>query len=537
MRGRLGTSSASWVLGVISERVPKARPVGRATFSEAMRAWFAGDFEGCLALCDRVRPHDVDMVSQLALLRARALLRIGRPDDAIAVVRRVFVTHGTLDASLTARMLLGTAYVRRGDHRAGLDVLESAYRSSDGAHPTVRSEIALNIGLGYYGLRELDEADRALDLVSSHADIVHARALEYRGWVAMARCDYTGAAESFYAALRRLDECRQYDRFLEGNAIQALSILAAERLDRGMWLVVEQRALRMDWTAGGLTVPWFTMAMAASHYEEANGRFREALRWIGDAEAIAPGAGARLWATCRRASILRAAGEQFGHFDLVARLRREFAELDVSVFQAGDERQFPLALALEVATTGDVLSARALFKRYDEMAPASTMLSLTDDPRLTGYRLFVEASIADAANEHRLAHARYREAFQTFHRIGYERRALLVALRLGELTGQTYLFEYVDRTVRKLSPNSALRERARRQNPTLTDPVVALLSRTERVILDLVCAGKSTAEIAELRGRSKQTIRNTISKVLIAFAVPDRPSLLRECSRRGLITR
>ncbi|MEA2720450.1 MAG: hypothetical protein QOJ39_2314, partial [Candidatus Eremiobacteraeota bacterium] len=115
-----------------------------------MRAWFAGDFEGCLALCDRVRPNDVDMVSQLALLRARALLRTSRPDEAITVVRNVFVAHGTLDASLTARMLLGTAYVRRGDDQHGLDLLESAYRASENAHPTIRSEIALNIGLAHY---------------------------------------------------------------------------------------------------------------------------------------------------------------------------------------------------------------------------------------------------------------------------------------------------------------------------------------------------------------------------------------------------
>ncbi|HEY6235190.1 MAG TPA: tetratricopeptide repeat protein, partial [Candidatus Elarobacter sp.] len=201
-----------------------------------MRAWFTGDFEGCLALCDRVRPHDVDMVSQLALLRARALLRIQRPDDAIKVVSDVFVAHGTLDASLTARMLLGTAHVRRGDYRQGIAILEEAQRAALGAHPTVRSEIALSLALGYYCLRQLEDAERALDLVSSDADIVHARALEHRGWIAVARSDYATATDNFSGALRRLDGCRHYDRFLEAQSIHALSILAAERLDRPTWI-------------------------------------------------------------------------------------------------------------------------------------------------------------------------------------------------------------------------------------------------------------------------------------------------------------
>jgi DNA-binding NarL/FixJ family response regulator len=148
--------------------------------------------------------------------------------------------------------------------------------------------------------------------------------------------------------------------------------------------------------------------------------------------------------------------------------------------------------------------------------------------------LLAEAAIADAAGDGVQAHHRYREAFQIYHRIGYERRALLAALRLGELTGQTYLLDYVERTLRKLSSRSPLLERARRHNPVWSDPVVSNLSRTERAVLELLCDGKSTMEIAAARGRSKQTIRNTISRILTAFEVSDRSSLLRECLRRGI---
>jgi tetratricopeptide (TPR) repeat protein len=426
-----------------------------------MRAWFTGDFEGCLALCDRVRPHDVDMVSQLALLRARALLRIQRPDDAIKVVSDVFVAHGTLDASLTARMLLGTAYVRRGDHHHGIAILEQAYRASPDAHPTIRSEIALSIALGYYCLRQLEDADRALDQVSSAADIVHARALEHRGWIAIARSDYAAATDSFGASIRRLDGCRHYDRFVEAQGIFALSMLAAERLDRPTWIFAEHRSGQFDWSASGLSLPQFWVGIHSSMMYEIDGRTSEALRVAGDAEDRAESPALRVLAQCRRAAILRNAGERFAHADVVRRMRRELDTLDVAALH-GDHHLIPLSVAEEIAYCGDVMGARMLLKRYDALEPPSGATALANDPRPKALRSFVDGVIADAAGEREHAHHHYRAAFQVFKRVGYERRALLAALRIGEITGQTYLLDYVDRTLRKVSDHSPLRERSRR---------------------------------------------------------------------------
>lgn len=453
---------------MVSQQAHKARPLGRVTFSEAMRAWFAGDFEGCLALCDRVRPSDVDMVSQLALLRARALLRLGRTQEAIAVVSGAFIAHGTLDASLTARMLLGQAQVRLGEHERGLAMLEQAYAGANGAHPTIRSEIALNVGLAYYGLRKLEEADAAFDCVDDGADIVHARALEYRAWVAVARTDYAAATRFFGDALRRLDACRRYDRFLEAHAIQGIALLAAERLDRVAWLQAEPRALRFDWGAGGLAQPYHLMAIHVSAIYEAEGRLREALRATHDAERAAISPAHALYAQIRRAAILRTIGERYAHDDLVASIRRGLDGIAPSSLQ-GDLRWLPLGLAEEIAHAGDVFGARALVKRFRDLPAPSRMSAMADDPRDEAYQLFVDAVVADAAGELRDAHARYQRAFQIYHRIGYERRALLAALRLGELTGQAYLLEYVDHTLRKLSERSPLRERTRLHNRPLLE--------------------------------------------------------------------
>lgn len=411
-----------------------------------MRAWFAGDFEGCLALCDRVRPNDVEMRAQTALLRARALLRLGRPQEAVTVVSGVVVADASLDAPLTAQMLLGQGYVRLGEHERGLAILERAERSAGHAHATIQSEIALNVALAYFGLRRLDDADAALDRVAQNSDIVHARAIEYRAWVAVARTDFARASLEFARALRRLDECRHADRFLEATAIQGLATLAAERLDRPAWHLAEARGDRLDWSAAGLADLRHLVALAFSMLHEAEGRTYEALHWTRVAEAAALTEGRLLLARCRRAAILRAATERFAHADLVAAIRGRFEKLETGLLP-GDERGLPLALAEEVAYAGDVLGARALVNRYDAQPPPSRMLIL-DDPREAAHRTFVEAVIADAAGERLAARDRYQRAFRVYRGIGYARRAARAALRLGELTGQAYLLEYARTTLR-----------------------------------------------------------------------------------------
>jgi DNA-binding CsgD family transcriptional regulator len=520
---------------MIPESIAAERRIGRVAFSEAMRSWFAGDFDGCLELCDRVRPHRVNDRAELALLRARALLRLSRPDDAIDALERTFSTAGGgRDAALTAQMLLGTAYVRRGELQRGIDILLAARYAGAQAHPTIRAEIALSLALGYYGLRALDDAERALDVVSPDADIVHARALELRGWIATARFDYAAATSAFSTALRRLDSCAHQDRFLEANMLSALAICAAERLDREAWATVDQRARRFDWSPGGVARTHYLVAYHASIMEEARGRVREALAWIARAEAAAPTPAARLFSRTRRAEIFRLSGERLAHGDLIARLH-DAAEALADEQLIGEERNVLLLLAGELAACGDVLRAGAAIKRHRRLGPLPAMNALMNDPREDAALFDAEAIVARAAGDLPRARELTRRAFEIWRRVGYERRALLSAARLYELSGQAHLRDYVDQIVRKLGATSPLRTVSPRVEPGSRDPIVGALSPTERAVLALLCEGKSTAAIAAARNRSKQTIRNTVSRILTAFELPDRQALLRECMRRGLI--
>jgi hypothetical protein len=195
----------------------------RATYSDALAAWCDGEFERCLALCDAIggRPG-----ADASVLRARALMRLSRAADARETL--LDTTPATPDAALTVQLLLGAAEIRLGDVDAGLVRLDTAQITAVTAHPTIRSEIALGRALAHYARRDYAAATTALRRVSPNSDIVYARALEYRGWIAFARGRRDGGAGFFVGALEQLDRCRHRDRFLEANALQALSYAAAE---------------------------------------------------------------------------------------------------------------------------------------------------------------------------------------------------------------------------------------------------------------------------------------------------------------------
>ena len=438
--------------GCVSESLQHARLPGRATFSDAMRAWFAGDYEHCLALCDLVERRLAPLAVDVCLLRARVLLRLGRAGDALRAVERALGPVGLLDASLTARMLQGTALVRLGKIDDGLVILDAAQAdaAAGGAHPTIRSEIALNRGLAYYGLRDLGAAEDALRGVAGDADIIRATALSYEGWIAAARGDYPAAIERFVSSLHHLDTCRRYDRGLEANCLQALSAFAVERLDRALWQFVAARTERMKWGYIGLAEARFWITMASGYMEELEGRGpgRGAGRAAGrGARAVRglPGAGAPA-----AGRDLAPAGRDRHPVDHVTSARELFARLCPEAL-TGDERNVALTLAEELAHAGAPAEARQALATY-RSHPVSAMLSSKNDRRMQAYERLVEGHIAEAAGERVEAHHAYRDAFQVFRATGYRRRALVAALRLAEIAEQPYLYDYVATELTEFSP-------------------------------------------------------------------------------------
>ena len=505
----------------------------RVRYADAFRAWSAGDTDRGLELCARVRSRDADGADAIALLRARALLRLRRAADAIVLLHEHFPGAAAGDASLTARMLLGTAYVRSGESARGLAILAEASRDADGAPVVLRSEIALGTALAHYGRHDFAGAERALESVDPDADIVSARAAELRGWIAKSRNEFVAAVVHFEAALDALDRAQQFDRFLEGNLVMVLGYFAAELLDFERWARIEQRARRVRWDATGLGFYRFWVEMNRSMMDEIEGRPRDALQAARSASEHAPSNAFRIFAKCRRAAVLFAYGELLGYEDLAASIRHEFESVDLGSLHEFEEISLPAIVAETLALIGDETGALAARARIDAMSPEQLAL-LTDEPMKRAYLAFVEGVVADANSDAFTAQHRYRDAFRAFRALGMTRRALIAGMRLAELIGDAAALAYADEETRKLPPASWIRERYTRTASWHEKPLLAQLTRAEREVLALLYEGQSTVQIAVSRGRSTQTIRNTVSKLLKTFSVDSRAALIRECSQRGV---
>lgn len=503
-----------------------------AGYDAALESWLVGDTERALLLCDALRADEACRPRAL-LLRARVLVRSRRLREAIALLERPLAGATPVEAA-TAAMLLGTSYARSGDVAHGLAVLHAAAAQADAANAddTTRSEIALGIALALYQRREFDATEAALRAVDPASDVVYARALECRGWIAKARGDFPAASAAFEAALAQLDRSRQRDRFLEANLVATLAYIAVEVLDFARWESLEQRARTVAWEAAGLEYNRFWLEMTRSMADEIAGRPREALQAARAAALCAPSRAFRTFAECRRASVLFAYGELLGYEDLAGAIRAELDATDVRSLHEFEEINLPVVVAETLAAIGDGPGAAEALRKVGAMSPAQAAL-LRDEPLKRAYLAFAEGVVADANNDALRAQHRYREALRLFGEMGLARRALLAALALGELGGDTAVLAFVAERVQALPPSSWVRRKAARRTAWVADTLLARLTRAEREVLELLHEGKSTAEIAAIRGRSPQTIRNTISKLLQTFGAGNRQALVAECVRRG----
>jgi DNA-binding CsgD family transcriptional regulator len=507
--------------------VPK-RAARRVSADDAMTAWFAGDFELCLELCDGVRLRDARTRIHIGLLRARAQSRLHRYDESLRTLSELGnLPHGS-DEFITAQMLIGEARVRKGDTELGLSVLREARAVSTHVHRTIQSELALYTGLAHYCRHELDLAENVLAEVTPGSDIVYARAKQYLGWIAQARGDLPRAVRLFTEALRFLDACEHRDRLFEAVCVRALAHLALERLDPETWAYVAGRRDRLQSAATMLAESHFFIASCAAVYRAlVDGDFAHAVREARYAEQIAPSDAFRAQARCRRASVVRQAGERVSHADHVETALDLFRSLDAESL-SGDEKTVALILAEELCTTYPA-EARSLVALYRSLAPMEPMRSMVQSGVGEMYVCFVEASVFEAFGNTDKAISLYRDLFRRYRAVGYMRRALDVALRLWNLTGQPSWYSFAVEATAHLADDSWLK-----QSVASAKERAIKLTLVQREVLALICQGKSNPEIARLRKRSLHTVRNLVARLFEIFEVSSREQLAVECVRRGL---
>jgi DNA-binding NarL/FixJ family response regulator len=145
---------------------------------------------------------------------------------------------------------------------------------------------------------------------------------------------------------------------------------------------------------------------------------------------------------------------------------------------------------------------------------------------------YVEAVLFDACGESTKAVCTFSAAYNVLARLGYRRRATMVALRLARLTGKKRCVEYAGTPLRDVSEQFWMARELRELLPSSTPSV----TETELAILRLLVRGKTYKEIGALRRSSWKTVANHVQALFRKFGVNSRGELAAEAMRRRLVT-
>src|SRR5665213_3211551 len=155
---RTATSSRASSSGAASWS-QRRRQVPYSPSRYARRAYLDGEYGTCLLLCDQLAAPDDDARFEVAVLRARIHIRVDRGDRALEALRNIALEALSVDQFVVVQMLSGAAYVRLGQKERGAAILREAIEKASDAHPTVRAEVSLQLGIALFRLGSYAEAD------------------------------------------------------------------------------------------------------------------------------------------------------------------------------------------------------------------------------------------------------------------------------------------------------------------------------------------------------------------------------------------
>jgi DNA-binding CsgD family transcriptional regulator/tetratricopeptide (TPR) repeat protein len=523
---------------------------------KAREAWIAGDYETTLLRLDEADDCDSlgDLRDESVLLRARALYRMLRYTDVIAVLAPVVTTFASSDATATARMLLGTALARAGDVDEGLRGLTDAAADAEasGVHRAIQAELAHARALAYWLRGEYHQALRfAAAAERADADVISVRAAQLRGFVAVSQRKFPEALRLFRSALARYRLCHERDEsLLDQTVLQVASLELTLRSagEPGTHRAFEARRIR-PWEPllpGSCSTACLQRMAVDGWLHALDGDSVAALALMRQADDLAPTAAWRVWALAQRAGLALAFGEANSAQDLAAQAQALVRDVDWEATE-GEERVGLLLLAEVLASLSPAL-APALVARYDGLPPLSRNHVLADDPRERALELHVRGLVARAAGDIPKARTLLKDAAREWRGIGNLWRTALALVELdGTLSGlgvftlaeqrtppSGFYLEAAALIVREHFPRSFLARRVGGWLEAYHDPVAAALAPHKRQVLRLVLAGLDNKQIATRLGLRYNSVRSYVADLHAAFGTHSDRELFAECVRRGI---
>jgi DNA-binding CsgD family transcriptional regulator len=421
-------------------------------------------------------------------------------------------------------VLRGAALCALGRDAEGTALLQHVAQGATGRE---RTEAAYELAKAHRRAGRLDQAEAMLaPLVdacrAAGCDPVVAQALELYGRIELERRRRPVAARHFLEALEVRGHLPAPSGALEASLLHGLAVISVETLDLRLYARVRRDLEAFSWPPGSATV------QAAAQRLRIVGELlsgNEPAAWAMACEAmrIAP-AGSRYAAALLDASLVgRAGGDRFtpDHLALAA------ADVARDVDWSGADPQILLAV-IGAAAPVDAVTAGYLLDAY---VPAPAAPDGRQDD-LSSQECLARAALAGAQGRRADQLAAIRRAAKIPRDNGNHFAEVAALLALLEVEADEEGLNRADELT-SVVPRSWLRRRYESLAERARGP--EQLSPAELRVMYAICEGRSTADIAQHFGRSKNTIRNQTRRVYEVMDVRTRSALVSKCAAMDLI--
>jgi DNA-binding CsgD family transcriptional regulator len=451
-----------------------------------------------------------------------------------------------------SRILLAKTYLRLQDYRAAVACLNdanfetprlkhiaeiisasAAERLSGGA--PFAPKLAPNVGGHILALRDFfaalsawrrgdrDQAEEFATRAAAAGDTeTRVFATDLLGWVAIANGRHDLASRHFVDVLDDFHSGDFRDEHLRLNAIQALAFVSAESLDIG-------KLRRLQKELASLSVTDFTSRaylgalLSISILYGLAGEDDEHYRTLLTARAVSVPKPFGALVDTRLATFHRHRGEMDS-----ARMHVSFASEAIEGVAWADsdieQRLAAILFAAEAAAQQDRRAGAAFTRAVSFHGKQDLALGFEHDQRATAQAYFARARLNEMRDKIASSIEDYRHARSIWEKHGDRYRAALASLELLRLEGGTRVSKSLRDTLRDV-PKSWIGREATRLTQTAASPL-AQLSPAEHRVLEKICEGSTSRQIAEELDRSTSTVRNQTISIFRKFGVSTRSALV-----------
>jgi DNA-binding CsgD family transcriptional regulator len=450
-----------------------------------------------------------------------------------------------------SRILLAKTYLRLQDFRAAVSCLTAKFETPrlqhvadiisasaaerlDGGAP-FSPKLPPNLSQHVAALRDLYGAlsawrrgdliqtkDLALRAVGDGDLETRVYATDLLGWVANSNGHPDVACRYFLDVLDQLKTGDVRDEHLRVNTIRALAFSAVESLDFGKIERLEDEIESIP-VNDATSRAYYGALLSIAQLHGLTGEDEEQYRMLLAARAVDVPRPFGALVDTLLATMHRHRGEMNSARIHVGFAAEALEGVDWTVSDV-EERIAAVLFAAEAAAQGDRRAGPVFTRAVSFRGKQDLALRFEHNLHATALGYVARARLYEMRAELDSAAEDYRRALAIWKKQGDRYRSALASLELLRVEGETRISGSLRDTLREI-PKSWLRREALRLTENAASPL-AQLSPAERRVLEKICEGSTSRQIAEELDRSTSTVRNQTISIFRKFGVSTRSALV-----------